>query len=457
MQIHEQVLTGTSWKLWDSALKRRSPRTARIYLRHFTNFMKAIKMNSEQYYDAYTKASGREKIALQSMVLDRVQALEDEGYSTSASHQTIKAVSSFLRSNGEAFTTVEKHKRYSQGSRIIEKSEIQLLLEKTTHWRNKAMIMALRDSGLRVSDLAQFTYGHLSECLRKGVDFCIFTLVQEKTNQQAKVCLGFESLEYIGKWIDERQNSGEDLKSDSPLWVTVNSRPDIGVAIGEKLSKYSISSRIRAIITNAGITGVSAHSLRKYFITRMMLSGFHESLIKILIGKANGESKSPYINYSDKQLLEEYKKHYRAIGFESTQGDIDELQNQINEQQKELDRLKHLESTVTNFLQREKESTERANTFAMQKIRELEEKGYKSFVPEGFVEYKPGYWVPPDYNPDDEPPTLEQLLEHPTPQTENTNGSHTVVDNEQTMLKLLDQGYELIKELSNDRYLLKQP
>ncbi len=343
MQIYEEVLTGTSWKLWDSTLKRRSPGTARIYLRHFTNFLKAIEMNSEQYYEAYTKASGREKIALQSMVLDRVQALEDEGYSTSASHQTIKAVSSFLRSNGEAFTTIEKHKRHSQGSRIIEKSEIQLLLEKTTHWRNKAMIMALRDSGLRVSDLAQFTYGHLSECLRMGVDFCIFTLVQEKTNQQAKVCLGLESLEYIRKWVDERLNYGEDLQPGSPLWVTLNSRPDIGVGIGEKLSKYSISSRIRDIMANAGLSGVSAHSIRKYFITRMMLSGMHESLINILIGKINGESKSPYINYTDAQLLEEYKKHYRAIGFETTpQGDIDELQNQITEQQKELENMRDM-------------------------------------------------------------------------------------------------------------------
>jgi hypothetical protein len=115
-------------------------------------------------------------------------------------------------------------------------------------------------------------------------------------------------------------------------------------------------------------------------------------------------------------------------------------------------RARQFKSTVQNFLQRERDLEKTSDSRA----RELQEKGYKSIVPDGLVRGANGIYTSPDYNPDDEPPTLEELLENSTIQPESKNRLHTVVDNEKEMIRLLDNGYELIKELSNDRYLLKQ-
>ena len=107
----------------------------------------------------------------------------------------------------------------------------------TSSWRNKAMIMCLRDSGLRVSDLAQMTYGHLSECLRREAEFCIFSLIQQKTGKKAKVCLGYESLEYLRKMLNERDMIGEVLTDHTPMWITVNP------PVGKKLSHFMAANR----------------------------------------------------------------------------------------------------------------------------------------------------------------------------------------------------------------------
>jgi hypothetical protein len=43
----------------------------------------------------------------------------------------------------------------------------------------------------------------------------------------------------------------------------------------------------------------------------------NHSYISLRARKTNDMSKSPYINYTDSQLLKEYKKHYHTIGFET--------------------------------------------------------------------------------------------------------------------------------------------
>jgi hypothetical protein len=360
---------------------------------------------------------------------------------------------------------------------IITHDQLKRILEATGNPRNRALILTAKDSGLRESDLLRLKVGHIREALNDiELEFLTFEILPWKNRKKSKIkanpCLGPESLDAIRKWMIYRtEKLGISAKDADPLFCATENRKGSstrrgvdkpGTKKGDQLRDGTPGTRFYYLVRKVGLeeAGISFHSMRKFLQTQLEWAQVPPNWINRITGRKGRGTSGIYSRPNPAQIREIYGKAYHTLRLDREGASIQEvqnLQNQIDLQQHDLDSLRQFKSTVQNFLQRERDLEKQATQLAVEKIRELQEKGFKSIVPKGFVEYKPGLWASPDDNPDDDPPTLEQLLKNDSIQQQNsTNGDHLIVNSEQEMLLHLNKGYELIKELSNDRYLLKQ-
>lgn len=132
--------------------------------------------------------------------------------------------------NGNHF----KHKSPIRPEDIITKDDIALLVKHCKNYRDEAIVVALYESGCRISEFVNLNIGYLLFD-EKG----LVMLVEGKTGER-RIRL-IESVPYIQKWLENHP-----LKHDrnAPLWVTFR---ESYLNQGEKHARLSTNS-IRAIL-----------------------------------------------------------------------------------------------------------------------------------------------------------------------------------------------------------------
>ncbi len=327
-------------------------------------------------------------------------------------------------------------------------------------------------------DLSMYDYWNengfedLLRQLKNDPDFIKISLPGRKRLRNVRpfyTYIGKDAIEKIKAYLQTRPEEDANGNPSTHIFYTKHKKPVAKYPVTlywlRHLHQLGIINRDENTEGRRKRYGVNLHEMRDVYRTLWEKSPAAGSAAEFFMGHvvdplgyqkaANDESwtlsqyevASPWLNILSSE---------RAYGLVD-ESEIKRLERKMEEQKSELDRLKQLESTVENFLQREREATERANIFARQKIREYEEKGYKSIIPEGFTQGENGIYRDPN-SIYEEPPTLPELLvSPPTQPTYNNNGQHIIVNTEEKMIQLLNQDYELVKELSNNRYLLKHP
>ncbi|MFC1802731.1 tyrosine-type recombinase/integrase [Thermoproteota archaeon] len=255
-------------------------------------------------------------------------------------------------------------KNTGDGSDIISPIELRTVIEiAADDLMKKALILILKDSGLRIGDALGLNIGDVIEALdNRYIDFFYLKKFTQKTSSRAQTVLGYESLNALRNWVKYRKQKGEALTDDHPIFIPYRLKdveddikakrnPKLNQKIRGKLrlTAASGSSVVSRIFSKAGYPKVTAHGLRKLHSTYLSLGEdkMDETKISRLEGRDIGDSRESYKIYPEKELVEEYKRAYHMLSLEdkphskeieklrgdnmAMQKQLDDMQNQIRE------------------------------------------------------------------------------------------------------------------------------
>ena len=180
--------------------------------------------------------------------------------------------------------------------------------------RNKttltALIMAFKDSGLRVSDMRRLKCDIILE--NPNADIVPIAIITEKTNLLAKTFFGEEAITALKTYIEHRRKGSrgiepETITNESPLfriWRKGKVKP---------MSRENMTTLIRNAFLRTGEKRMSAHSLRKMLQTNLEKANVSPNWIDQILGHELINSRDAYSLPTDEELQEAYQNAYKLI------------------------------------------------------------------------------------------------------------------------------------------------
>ena len=233
-----------SFDYWMEQLANRSESTKVHYTRYFMRFAEYMGKSADELVEMQKAARNhngdlRENRVLEGKVKAFMQYLEAQGKSISTQKMAYAAILSFFELNLYPLD-MHPHDRpngEARGSRIPEKQEIVKLVNAAKSRMYRAAILALKDSGLRLSDLVQLRWEDMEDL---GEGFWGWKVLTKKRKVQATPFVGPETTEAL-KLLDRKSE-----------WIF-------------PITAHSLSNAIMQIISAAELKDLSAHGLRKFF------------------------------------------------------------------------------------------------------------------------------------------------------------------------------------------------
>ncbi|MBA7613068.1 Tyrosine recombinase XerC [subsurface metagenome] len=333
---------GKSMDLWLDDLRSLSSSTKRSYLRSFKAFIERYETTPDKLYEMrledFKSEDPRDRLRIERMVKTYMVELHESGKSASTCRQVSKALSNFFVSQSLPLTMKAKDhpQGMSNGQKLALSEDIRLMWDHASaefKLRNRAALVFLKDSGLRISDVNALNVGQWIEAetiTRNGESFKVFEGIEtKKTKVPAYPIVGPETVAAVNDYLEERRGQGKPMDPGSPLFINrekgrFNSDGfgQIFIYLGKKTGK-----------------NISAHSLRK-FHTTMLSSIISEQYIKILQGRALKGSMGVYnLPQETGELLAAYVKAYpklRIFGEQVSAQKIDEQAEKIKDLEAEL-------------------------------------------------------------------------------------------------------------------------
>ena len=332
---------------WMGELANRSESTRKKYKRYFSLFCEWIGKTADELVTERKEDLKEEDLKnqrrMETLLKGFIAHLKSSGLSVSTQQVAYAAVQSFfemhympLRMRRGDYPSGE-----SLGYRAATKNDILKLLDSSSI-RVKAMILFLKDSGLRVSDLASLKYKDVAKGLEEEAEFIKLNLITQKNSISARTFIGPEAIEALKAYFQQRKEgtrrlSPEEISDNSPLFRT-RSREIAPI------SRSGMSSTITFHAGKVGLDGqLSAHSFRKFFQTQLEAAGVHPNWIDQMIGHKLQGATNSYSKPTDQQLKEAYMKAYhslRAYMVPATSKEMREQAEKLRAAEKEVTQLR---------------------------------------------------------------------------------------------------------------------
>ena len=222
---------------------------------------------------------------------------------------------------------------------LITLEQIRETVKRAPNLEARALLMVLKDSGLRISDI----------CLLRAEDFIKSKVYKDqrdrefrswnvstiKTGAISNLCLGYESIDAIFDTLDGRTDG---------LIFDVNAN--------------NMSKRVRgytAFMKREGVC-VSAHSFRKTYVTRLLNSGISEIAIKMMVGKRVPRDMETYALIQS-ELLPNYARVYdKALALDESVHEISQVMKEVEFERTLTDqRIRDLEARFKDLLDKQAE------------------------------------------------------------------------------------------------------
>lgn len=253
--------------------------------------------------------------------------MEKEGLKSGSVQDVYRSVSLFFLANKLEFEASEERISDVDTEEIPIITGVQLIdvFNAIGTYKYKAIIMFLKDSGLRVGDVANLKVGDIKTAhYSKDRQFCTFEIKTQKTGIYANPVIGPETLEWLDRWNSWREKKGITTNDEDPLFCSTKRRAEYirkgGVKIKEtKLGGFMDESAISVVfgeyVKKAGLekTGISAHSCRKYHKTYLEAGGCPTSWINKMQGRKGEGTGGIYTKPEPEQLINMYKKGYSEL------------------------------------------------------------------------------------------------------------------------------------------------
>jgi integrase len=337
------ALVGESWDWFRRSLDKRALSTQEGYLDKFTRFLEWLGWDTEALFKAQLEnireareGDPRATKRMPGKLADfQTYLMEKEGLKSGSVQDVYRSVSLFFLANKLEFEASEERisDEDTEEIPIITREQLIDVFNASGSYKYKTIIMFLKDSGLRIGDVANLKVGDLKTAhYSEDRQYCTFEIKTQKTGTYANPVIGPETLEWLDRWNTWREKKGIPTNDEDPLFCSTKRRAEYirkdGVKIKEtKLGGFMDESAIGVVfgeyVKKAGLekAGISAHSCRKYHKTYLEAGGCPTSWINKMQGRKGEGTGGIYTKPEPEQLINMYKKGYgelRLFGKEDT-------------------------------------------------------------------------------------------------------------------------------------------
>ena len=208
------------WDIWTQDLDNLAEDTKRVYIPYFNRFLKRWGITAGELYEMrkadLQSGEPMERRRIERMVKTSMSELEKEGLAASTCRHVVQAVSNFFESMDMElrFKKKDMPKGKKKGRLVLTAPQIAKLYDELLsgkRLRNRALLLSLKDSGLRVSDIALMEYGPWLQAEQiqneHGETFKVFEPEEtEKLKVIEHVQLGPESVAAIEEYLKDRKD-----------------------------------------------------------------------------------------------------------------------------------------------------------------------------------------------------------------------------------------------------------
>ena len=185
---------------------------------------------------------------------------------------------------------VERPKRERKLARGFTLDQVRATLEKISSrtpmgLRDRALVLLLLDSGLRISEALSLRIGDLD--MANGT-----VVVMGKGSKERKVCWGETVRRAIMAWLRVRTTA----KDSDPLFIG---------RMGDRLDRHQFAKRLKRYTRAAGVEGarLSCHALRHAFALEFLRGGGDVMTLQRLLGHSTLEMTRRYLNQTDDDVM----------------------------------------------------------------------------------------------------------------------------------------------------------
>jgi len=190
-----------------------------------------------------------------------------------------------------------------QGQRIptiFTEDEIFSFLDSLRTWRDRAIVMLMWISCLRVSEVVAICFDDFEFSHRR------IHIPVSKNHNARMVFMDSLSFSVLNRYLDEeRQFQFPNIEQ-----VFVGFK---GKAQGKPLSVNAVQKMVKYYGNKCGILNVHAHRFRHTGITSLVQKGMPEPVIRKFVGHSRPESLTPYLHLSDEYVAKEFEKVFGAF------------------------------------------------------------------------------------------------------------------------------------------------
>lgn len=304
-----------SIKVWEASIANRAESTKQNYSKCFKDFVEWTDLTPDQLRemkwqeDQADKPWERSKI--ENLVRQYLKSLD--GYSCNTQRCVYTAIRSFFEANGVPLN-LKRQDRPSGcafGSKTIKQEEIRKIYSAAEYLRDKVLIMLLKDTGLRLSDVAKLKWKDLKEY---PDGFMGFEIQTQKKKTKARGFIGSETTAVLKIYKRKRLEGTQKLPPEEHLEehpvFSLLSNPE------KRLRPSYISDLIGSIISLAGVEGATPHGLRKFWEQNIHVENI--AYQKQMNGRALTEVERAYFWKEIPELFEIYKSNYDNLKVLST-------------------------------------------------------------------------------------------------------------------------------------------
>lgn len=156
--------------------------------------------------------------------------------------------------------------------------------------RNRAMLMTMYLAGLRVSECAALTYGHVIDSDGQIVEQFNLQADQTKGSSARRVFVGFRLRKELAAYVKQFPPPC----ADHALFYSQKNAH-------RGFSANTLCQHFHRLFAECGLAGASSHSPRRTFITNLANRGVSVRILQSLAGHRNMSTTQLYIDVNDGQ------------------------------------------------------------------------------------------------------------------------------------------------------------
>jgi integrase len=303
-----------------------SASTRSVYLRILYRFCKYTGCDPDELVKLDAKR-------VQELIMDFVDELGEKDYSKAYLNSIIRRLQSFFRANEFENLKLQTYflpARYRKKIEYIPtKDEVYHIVDAAGSARNRALILSLWSSGLRISTLIALNYFDVQNDVENGNDCIKISVYPEMKQRVPDACKGSipyyaficaEATQGLKAYLQERKERFTEIKPEEPLFCSDWTLWTKEERILRRPAAQTINKIIKTAARRSGIEHwehISAHCLRKAFESvlrdptvdggRMDMSTQQFLFGHILPGSQD--------TYYDKEKVEYHRAEYTKLNF----------------------------------------------------------------------------------------------------------------------------------------------